>query len=450
MNRNPSNYQVWNASTGWVSPSKIKVDSLEPSITDTLFRAEYVPYMDAHSKIGKQNITNPMLAKTSIYDNQSEKVIDLNRFGLNLYGKINRTGNKELTIDTVENSFDKLLNVGDIYNDYVVVSRTYQIFKEFIKVQYKLSKDYNNISERIAINRERRLYNIPIENLKRDIFIKDYILASTTVLTIPTSKKALLSNSGVSYFLDTLSNDESKPVILSVVETKTSTGTTYGPFELGFYSYPMANTLNYKTKFYDNYSAGFSVQAKDGQVVGGKKVVHNRYVDDIGECETLKITLACGFGVYHDIETQVVVAKTLPKTDIAYYVRNILSNESAPYKIKKDAFEHIEITYTIEARPTISDANTIIIGNAFISNNNLLHSVNKQLKVYFSFENYNHLDNKIKPNSNTSSSYYFTISSYSIEVTGNHPDAISWAIGDEEGNLYIACNDKSKNNILLC
>ena len=207
MWNNPSKFPITVYGVEYI-PHNVELTALITQITDTLYRAEYIPYIDAHSKIGKQNITNTILSKTSIYDNQSEKVIDLNRFGLNLYGKINRIGNKELTIDTVENCFDKLLNVGDIYDGFVVVSREYQIFREVVKVRYQLSKDYNNISERIAINRERRLYNIPIENLKRNVFIKDYILASTAELTIPASKKALLNNSGLNDFLKNIKKNK--------------------------------------------------------------------------------------------------------------------------------------------------------------------------------------------------------------------------------------------------
>ncbi len=448
MYNNPNAFPYYDSEDNFVyEPYFAFLDAINTPIIDVLFKAEYIPYIDAHSKIGKQNITNPILAKTSVYDNQSEKVIDLNRFGLNLYGKINKIGNKELTIDTTVNSFDKLFNVGDIYNDYVVVSRTYQIFKEFIKVQYKLSKDYNNISERIAINRERRLYNIPIENLKRDIFIKDYILASSKALVIPSNKKSLLNNAGLNAFLQTLNGPFSRKLFAAIVQTKTKNNTSFGPFELPFYSYAMANTLHFKTKFLDNYSVGFSVQAKNGQILGGKKVIHNRYVDDIGECEELTMNLVNGKDFIVDFNTQIAIAKTLPKTNLSYYNNFIISNEKS-YKIKKDAFEHLEITYTIEARPCIDDYNKIIIGSAFLGKNDLYDRIIKGgIKVYVSNVAYLPLENqKIKPNSTLASNATIAVNPNNTITINNLNSYItentsSWAIGDDDGDLYLACND---------
>ena len=436
-----------------VIPDIITVLDIITSYSDILFKAEYVPYVDTHAKIGKQNITNPILAKTSVYDNQSEKVIDLDRFGLNLYGKINKIGNKELTIDTTVNSFDKLFNVGDIYNDYVVVSRTYQIFKEFIKVQYKLSKDYNNISERIAINRERRLYNIPIENLKRDIFIKDYILASTAPLSVPYAKQSLLNSYGLKTFLDTLKGPFHRRLFAAIVQTKTKSNTIYGPFELPFYSYPMANTLNFKTRFLDNYSVGFSVQAKDGQILGGKKVVHNRYVDDIGECAELTINLACGKNFVIDFEPQIAIAKALPNTDLSYYSGFLISNEKN-YKIEKDAFEHLELTYTIEVRPSIADHNIIVIGEALLEKNDIYDRIIKGgIKVYVSNDTYSVLENQnLKSNSTEATNATITVNSDNTVTINNLNSYItentkSWAIGDADGDLYLACNDINQHII---
>jgi hypothetical protein len=454
---NEMNNHVYDFRYNGQIPEFIKVISIEPSTTDILFRAEYIPQITAHAKIGKQNITNPILAKTSMYDNQSEKTIDLTRLGANLYGKINRTGNKEMTVDDILDrkvySLSNLLQPGDLlYNEYFIVSRQFSIDDSLIKAQYKLSKDYNNISERISINRERRLYSIPLENLKRDILIKDYIIASTVQKVVV--KPSLLASAGIGVFLSTFANQEQKPLAMAVVQTITDADVTYGPFELGFYSFAMANTLNFRTRFYDNYSVGFSIQAKNAQIIGGKKVVHNRYVDDIGEFETMDIRLVSGNGAYIPaLADQIAAAKALPKTNLDYYAGNFLSNVQDPYVIKKDGYENPEISYIVEGRPSLADSvdNTIILGFALFTQNHLLGFADKAIKVYASTEKYSPYETKVKGTDVTQWIEVivgsFTIAVIDPSYMGFTEGVVAWAIGDGDGNLFMACNDITKRTI---
>ena len=50
------------------------------------------------------------------------------------------------------------------------------------------------------------------------------------------------------------------------------------------------------------------------------------------------------------------------------------------YQIKKDGYEHLEITYSMEARPCMADYTKIIIGTSLISYNRLLLYKEKTLK----------------------------------------------------------------------
>jgi hypothetical protein len=386
-----------------------------------------------------------------MYDNQSEKTIDLNRFGMNLYRKVNRTGNKEMTIDDALDkdlhAFSELMQPGDmLYDEYIVVSRTYSIFDHSIKVQYKLSKDYNNISERISINRERRLYNIPLENLRRDVLIKDYIIASTTEKVV--NKPSLLNNQGLIAFLNSLTATENLPISCFVV-----TMGLYGPFEMATCVFPMANTLNFKTRFYDNYSAGFSIQGQNAQIIGGKKVVHNRYVDDQGECVsmTLRLSANANYPVTGNTETdfsnQVVAAKTLPVTDLSYYTGRIYSNDVIHF-IKKDGYEALELSYVLEGRPSITDVNKIVFGFPLFTKNNLMGFVSKTLHVYASNTEYSPFENyKVKGDICSAT---FQIEDNCIQLYGDLSMIVTrkaWALGDEEGNLYIAVNAPTVNRI---
>jgi hypothetical protein len=452
MNSNPDRYTENGDIPDEITQVKIN------SIADAMFRLEYIPRTNVHAKLGKYDITNPALSKTSMYDNQSEKTIDLTRFGANLFGKVNRTGNKEMTIDDALDlelhSISELLQPGDLlYNEYIVVSRTYSIFDHSIKVQYKLSKDYNNISERISINRERRLYNIPLESLKRDVLIKDWIIASTTAKVV--TKPSFLANSGLLAFLNTLANVQNLPISNAVIMTITKDVTGYGYYELNLFGSVMANTLNFKAKFFDNYSVGFSVQAEDGSsIIGGTQVNYNAYVDGKGEFETmwLRLTANANYPVTGVVETdfnsQITAAKKLPKTELSYYTGRIYTDESNALYIKKDGYEALELSYVLEGRPSITDVNKIVFGFPFFTKNNLMGFVSKTLHVYASITEYSPFENyKVKGDVCSAT---FQIEDNCIQLYGDLSMIVTrkaWALGDEEGNLYIACNCPTKSRI---
>ena len=69
------------------------------NISSVRFQLLYIPQVDAHLKIDKDNYSSGPAA--TIISQQSDRIIDLVRYGDNLRGLINRVGNKEIYIDAV-------------------------------------------------------------------------------------------------------------------------------------------------------------------------------------------------------------------------------------------------------------------------------------------------------------------------------------------------------------
>ena len=117
------------------------------NLLETLFRIKYIPYIDAHARISKVGYSD---IKSTIIDNQSEKIIDLERYGGNLYGTINRLGNKELKIDRKLYSINDDYNIGDITADgYVLTSKDLALYNGFIKARYELTEKKEYITYRL-------------------------------------------------------------------------------------------------------------------------------------------------------------------------------------------------------------------------------------------------------------------------------------------------------------
>lgn len=488
---------------GWPNAESIHFNTINVinfKIEKTPYRIKYTPYIDAHVKIGKVNYDE---VASTIIDNQEEKVIDLGRYGNNLYSTINRLGNKELNIDRKLYDLNDDYNKGDYFNVgnsmYILTTKEIALYNNFIKAHYAFTKDFNNLDSRIGINREKRIYNIPLENFKRDILIKEYIIAS-----FENEGASILANN----FLKVFTSDKNKPITNALVKTtfdglvkekrwvsttrtdytvsvtvdapplgsnllpsanNYSAGTvglvsarTLPPeeryyiveeteshqttdsdlYELSVVPYSMATSILFNFRFDDNYSAGMSTE---NRVIGGRKQVPNPYTNDLGEYNKIHIRLINDdeAAVPEDYET----LKELPKTNEARY-NLAIKHYDKHFDIKKDAYEHHSFTIQFE---TIGDEN-IIIGNAIANLNALITEEKHDLKLYVSTtEKYQRIDNQ-RVKGSLETNQLITIGTNNLIVDGNtlrtqFANIKSWGIADSENNLLIGVNKVENENI---
>jgi uncharacterized protein YdhG (YjbR/CyaY superfamily) len=464
----------------------------QKKLEELIFRIKYIPYIDAHTKISKANYSK---VPSTLIDNQSDKTIDLERYGDNLSSTVNRLGNKTLTIDKVHNSMGEVFEVQDYTADnYVLTKRTIALYNHVIKAHYEFTKDFNSINERIGIDREKRIYSIPLENVKRDILIKEYMLASFNGASennginelfmrvfSPSVEKLPITNAIVRTRFDGftkawnqttrtdytvsassganapnssyLPNPEDYQVgTVGLVYDDTIINPVY--YEVGFYAneagysswlelpvapYAMATSLHFRFKLQDNYSAGMSVT---NQVVGGKKQVANPYTNKIGEHKEARIILlndklATRSELYSYI-------KLLPKTNISWYA-NTKKILDKTFKVEKDAYEHMSYVYQLEV---LSNDVNIIIGKAIAKLNPMVSDLKYSLKVYTS-ETELYSESNLKAKGQIDSSLWFSVTNNSLTIIYgdvapydpiNMPNLKSWCIADNYGNILVAVN----------
>ena len=409
-------------------------------IENILFRITYLPYVDFHF-----DITNPDNLKTNtsaMIDNQTSNIIDVFAYGNNLQQKAERLGNQEINKDLVIDSISQLKQLGDYTDDNEIITTiAYSRYDNFVKVRYSLTKNYAALYERIAMDRRKTLYNIPLEGDETDILVKNYINISTALYSGATVWG--LNEFGMYSIIACLTNDRTLGYrvkgFLTEVKQYNSGDTDFNLYYYYLYSnnYCGGNGLYFKMRFLDNYNAGLSTSTFE---IGGRKVVCHPYVNDQGVFDDME------FGLVYDIPNVTSLAKinNLPrvlKTDVTK-PEDMLSNDIVLTRYK-DPYITIGITYQAE----LLAADNIIIGKKFIENN--LLAFNDEfvgtMKVYISDSPYkNNEVFKVKGTLTT-----LTITPNVVDgigqITISAAPSVYWAIGDDEGNLYLAVNQTNIN-----
>lgn len=409
---------------------------------ESLYQITYVPYIDLHLKYSKDkdNINKKI---TSIF-NQTDRNIDVDRFNQSTRNVINMVGNEELVREVKVQDYSELLPLGSRLDDgYSLVVREMAIFDNFIKCKYTFIKDYTTNSS-ARLSRERRLYNIPQENLiDRDVLLKDNLLVS--VEPVGVENDGLLSDDALKYFLKTFNNalDDNRQINKLLVQTKDKLNNNYGLFSLNFSGFAFGKSMIWNSKMLDNYSVGLSTATK---TIGGRLVHANPYVDQFGEFETMSLRFIKDNIDNASFENQLAVGRTLPVIPLqminVYTHSNHTRNQDVNFKIFKDRLEVIGITYQLEAK-SISDK--VLIGNHFSDYSNLLFGKNEtKLYVWVSpTEEYNYSDLSNCKGTKTAIDF-MNVDETNIRIYTNYtqvPNMKSWAIGTEDGKLVLAINN---------
>lgn len=473
----------------------VQVNLMSYNILTIAFRAKYIPYINAHTRISKTNYSK---VPSTIIDNQSDKTVDLERYGDNLKATVNRLGNKTLTVDKVHHDMEDVWQVQDYTADgYVLTKKTIALHNHIIKTHYEFTKDFASKNERIGIDRAKKIYNIPLENFVRDVLIKEYMIASfdgaivdnglstlfgrifggeklsiTNALVrtefISTDYKWQATTPQSSFVAEGESGDNpANPIYLppansfqlgdygrvkfNVPIDVHPDGYLYAYFEIviaeGFSDwlelsvapYAMATSLHFRFRFQDNFSAGMSIE---NQVIGGKKVIPNPYVNSFGEHNKIRIILlndklATRSEAYDDI-------KHLPKTNINWY-DNALKAIDKTYIIEKDAYERMQYVYQLEV---LSSDPNIIIGNAIAKLHPMVNDVDYDLQLFASTQ-YRYSANDTKAKGGSLSQVTWTYDSnvltlvekvYPYNPVNFDASVTSWCLADSYGNILVAVN----------
>lgn len=412
----------------------------------SLFKIAYIPYLDLNYKQSKDNYESQF--KSTMVSNQTDGVVDIDRYAKSLRVLANKSGNKELEIDSRVNSVDDLLQLGDrITDDYTLVSKEYSVFDYHVKVHYTFIQNYSNVIT-AKLSRERRLYNIPIEGIiDRDILLKDYLIVSATQNVI---NDGCLSGDAVKYFLKTFdnTNDRDDPIDRLLLWTKDKSSKYYGLFSLDFIGSAIGKSMHWQVRMYDNYSVGLSTGSR---MIGGRLVYQNPYVDSNGECESMIIKIIKTNIDNISFNDQLEIGNSMPVVPLDLqekYIKKVYGYKD--YCVKKDAREKLGISYQLEAK---SKDDNIIIGDYFTHYSNLLYGKNiTPFYIWVSYDQTYRLTDTAKCKGTIiQASPKIDINNYRLYTDATQIQTVkSWAISDNKGNLLIAFNNPEGGYIDGC
>ena len=449
--------------------------SLDTDLTQLGFQAEFIPRFNTVIEISKPGVYDNDRLKVAIADNQSANTIDISRHGRSLAGLARRTGNEEITLNFICNGFSDLLPVmgkftgltgRDSYlNDYVITKREYAIYDDYLKVKYYCTKDYQAINEKIGVDREKRLYNIPLEASDCPLYVKYYVTVDTNgvennlgfsalfirrLLHTLCSNASIVNDDGVEVkiydeqrvnYLYLATNEARNAQTIDGKSVTQLTANQY--FALPVLPYASDKCITFAAQPLDNYSVGYSRGKKyiEPWGGGGIKVLYNPYTDKNGECnDGFTVCLASRQSVASNISSYPKVTKGGER----------LISGDIKIGYKKDRTQRPVFFIAFEFLPSKELYGKIVFGEAAASQNFFVTTEAPE-KRYASSSNeiYYEGETRVKGTKLGEATEYFNV----YEVYGKKlvyltarkamplsSSIKSYAIGDESGNLLIAFN----------
>lgn len=460
-----ANYQaLWNdmsaraVAAGGLLSSITKESAYTGDIDDIVFDISYIGEVDGLTTSSKTTDRRWFERDLQVVDNQRTSIVDLTRYGRNLEGKIARLGNDLFYIDCDVDSYSHILPLLTKLTDYTNgiiyqadISR-HTDRDTWYEVRYYLSKNFNNINERIALKREKRIYAIPPKGYQvilpnretivigdRD-YIGDYDIVDST--------------NTFEYQMAKVVAGTSNQITNAFIEIQTDTD-TYSPdpllkkdFVLPVACYGSGNTINMVAKFYDNASAGLSIDTSSyGGInwLGGKKVSYNRYTNEYGFAADPKVKW--GFFPNERLEAGVQAQPTRKKSG-ASFLESVSTIFECNYTYRKDPSEALcfQKIIKVEAGSSnvvigcLADINSLFanIGNIYIyahqgdSYNREYKPGDKRVKYDTTQGDYRMVLNPIITNN-------LETNTVDIKIADTL-SARNYALGDANGNMFVAVN----------
>ena len=447
---------------GTIKDLQITQYTTPTSMDDILFDMSYIGSVDGLATSVKQDDRYHFERGLRIVDNQRANVIDIKRYGNNLKGKIDRLGNNQYYVDCDVDSYYNILPLLTKLTDYdngiiyqIDIAR-HTDKDTWYEVRYYLSKNFNDLSERIALKKEKRIYAIPTKGYQ---------------VILPDRETVVIDDERASHYSIDLTNKHTctnianamigkiSPINYAFVEVDNIIDNDpfapkYDYFVLPVTAYGSGNTLNFVAKFYDNASAGLSINTSGYGGInwfGGKKVCYNKYTNNYGWASDFMVD----WGKFRydrtdtGIKAQPVRAGSYSMGDNSFTPsEENITYFNSYYTQDKDPSEAICFQKIIRIEAA---RDSIILGN--FTENNILYKENVG-SLYIYYQNtdrdaYKQGDKKVRYDSTvdtrvginlatavTSWTYYSFISDSRLDGISKY----NIAIGDADGNLYVARN----------
>lgn len=303
----------------------------------------------------------------TLVDNQGESQIDAETFGKVEQDKINRFGNRELIITATYRKGEKIPELGDYINEYVLAQRELVYYDDFTLFKGYLYKHFVRKNMFYGLNSKKRFTQISDEYVVRNESI-NYDLKFTSE---PTEDYNYLSRFVLQPILNYGYTGEIYPEFAKYILFKFKDKNGNDIVEDGYilrtasaYACGKSNVLSVQME--DNYSAGLQIS---GSATGGDLQKYVKYVDNYGEFKEYEVTIRTnkekdfmdrGTGTYSDVETYKPIADKFPyisEMDTGTLGTNYITRETQTiYKDNREAF-------SLSVNFNFKDTQEVIVGD---------------------------------------------------------------------------------------
>jgi hypothetical protein len=426
---------------------------IEADIQEINFRIEYVPYFGTRVRLNKDDVTDHPY-NTQMSANQGERIVSAERLLRNIYGMAQRLGQDEIEFKRFYTDLDEMFELGQITQDgFVIASKQISYYLNYYMVTYLLSKNFNRFANRIALDQENRPFDISLgsKTTNRNLLYNEYVELDTE----RKENTSLVRNFGVGVFMNTIQptviGGSNRPVTYGLIK---SIDMPDVPNNKGILVAPVAfsegNSLNFYWSIEDILSAGDQLRlesyTEDTQEQPLIPVFVNRlirYTDAEGTLDNLELSFGHTFPDHDPDEFPLVTLPSDPSALIGGHSFNGVFNDS--FRVKKDKAESLSMNYVLSVVPNFKYVNRIVAGRKLtFANNLIIANKNANLLIYTSEnETYNSLENLFVKGTATAYTFTTSLDQGSGKVVVSIPNIStlsSWAIGDDEGNLYLGVN----------
>ena len=304
------------------------------------------------------------------FNQQQDKLISSDAFGLNTYGKLIRTGNTTYQITNWVDNLDVLAKEGALYridNNLYYASKIERVYySNHIEEKISYTKDFNKLSQIIGIPSEPRFYEISERNIvNREISFEDYVIVGDEPSGV---RLTMLENNAIldmfraidleKYALTLFKGDGDKTY-------NTDSNTSLYVNLLPINTYTSKNTYTLEWDCQDNYSCGEKLTATQNTLKWALNIFsllnhingtdytqaykikdYVRYVDVFGRADLMD------FIILKDLPNISGVSKRDLINQLPEITETNLSNMSFYNKIYGSSIENVDYSLNTSTNPT--------------------------------------------------------------------------------------------------
>lgn len=256
-------------------------------------------------------------------NNQTDILVDSQKFGQNMYGKLLRTGNNEYTENEWLASYFNTRHKGEIRRIngeiYYVAKVDNIYYADHIESTVVYSKDYNELSNVIGIPSEPRFYEISEQSqIQRTVAINDYFLITMDATKIASEVKTAgyisyatqvralilgkISSIDKNYFpryaVTAFKGDTTTGVVAQIFGDPSLYVEVMSPIN----AYSSGNTLTLAWNMRDNFSAGDKLGTATAPSSGGVDKVYTpmtavQYTDKYGKASLFDFFILSSYDI---------------------------------------------------------------------------------------------------------------------------------------------------------